>query len=369
MNKIWQKGKSGTALKIIDDYCFNQDAQLDNSLVKYDVYGSISHAFALNKLNIITEDELLQLKKALKEILELEKQGKFTIEAGDEDIHSKVESYLITKLGSLGKKIHTARSRNDQVLVDLRLYSKDRLLNVVQTVIGLAETFQTYAKKYEFIPMPGYTHMQKAMPSSVGLWLGSFSESLLDDLPAIKTAYDLNDQSPLGSGAAYGLSLSVDRQLTADMLGFQKVQNNSLYCQASRPKIILCIIQSLVQVMLTLSRFAEDMLLFTTNEFNFFTVGTELCTGSSIMPQKKNLDIMEHLRAKTQVVINYQQLVVSLSAGLPSGYNSDFIETKGPLMNTFLRVNQSLEIVQLTVKSIQPNIEILKKNEALKDYF
>ena len=209
--------------------------------------------------------------------------------------------------------------------------------------------------------MPGYTHMQKAMPSSIGMWGGSFAESLLDDLKFLTSAYELNDQSPLGSGAAYGLSLSIDRALTSELLGFAKVQNNSLYSQVSRPKVQLAVMQSLVQIMLTLSRFAQDLLLFTTSEFNFFAVASELCTGSSIMPQKKNLDIMEHLRAKTHVVIGYQQIVSSMSAGLISGYNADFSETKGPFMKSFEIISKTLDVVDITVKSLEPNFEALEK--------
>lgn len=209
--------------------------------------------------------------------------------------------------------------------------------------------------------MPGYTHMQKAMTSSVGMWSGSFAESLLDDLKLLKTVYMLNDQSPLGTGAAYGVSLPIDRTLTAKLLGFYKVQNNSLFTQVSRPKIQLLIMQTLVQIMLTLSRFAQDLLLFTTSEFDFFSLDPDLCTGSSIMPQKKNLDIMEYLRAKSHVVINYTNMVASTSSSLPSGYNADFGETKGPFMESFEITLKSLKIVDATIKSIKPNNTVLEK--------
>lgn len=357
MKKLWQK--DADADNIVEEYCFGEGVFLDNNLINQDIYGSIAHAYALKKLGVISDDELVKLKKSLKEIIDLNKQGKFTVGHGDEDVHTKVENYLIEKLGDLGKKIHTARSRNDQVALDMSLYTKEQLLETVDLINQLIETMLVFAKKFEFVAMPGYTHMQKAMPSSIGMWMGSFIESLFDDLQVINTVYDLNDQCPLGAGAAYGLSLPVDRELTAKLLGFKKVKNNSLYAIVSRVKSHSVAIQSLVQVMLTLSRFAQDMLLFTTTEFNFFSVDSNLCTGSSIMPQKKNLDIMEFLRAKTYVVIGYEQIITSITAGLPSGYNADFGETKGPFMKSFEIVKKSLEIVSLTIISMKPNIKVL----------
>ncbi len=359
MKKLWEKNASSH--KLVDEYCFGEGVVLDNQLVKEDVYGSIAHAHALEKLGIVTKEELKKLKKAFKDIVSLHEKGKFTVQVGDEDAHTKIENYLIEKLGELGKKIHTARSRNDQVLTDLRLYAKKKILEVVNGTLQLIVVFEKFAKKYEFVPMPGYTHMQKAMPSSIGMWAASFTESLSDDVKALESAYDLNDQSPLGTGAAYGISLPIDRDLTAKLLGFSKVQNNSLYAQVSRSKIQLAAMHALIQIMFTLSRFAQDMLLFTTTEFDFFSIAPKLCTGSSIMPQKKNLDIMEYLRAKTHTVIGYEQIVASISSGLPSGYNADMGETKGPFMKSFDITLQSLNVVKLLVNSMKPNIKILEK--------
>jgi len=359
MKKLWQKNTNSN--KLVDEYCFGEGVTLDNNLIEEDVYGSIAHAHALVKLKIITQGELLKLKKVLTEILSLKNKGIFVVEQGDEDIHTKIENYLVEKLGDLGKKIHTGRSRNDQVLVDLRLYSKKQLLSTVVSMNQLIDTFIGFAQKHEFIPMPGYTHMQKAMPSSIGMWAGSFAESLLDDLKMLTTAYELNDQCPLGTGAAYGISFPIDRALISELLGFSKVQNNSLYTQVSRSKIQLAIMQSLIQVMLTLSRFAQDMLLFTTSEFNFFSTSPELCTGSSIMPQKKNLDIMEFVRAKTHVTVGYGQIIASISAGLPSGYNADMGETKGYFMKSFEIALKSIEVVKLLVHSMKPNKNVLQK--------
>jgi len=360
MKKLWNKSdaKSNT---LVDEYCFSEGATLDNSLVIYDIYGSIAHAKMLIKIKIINEYEFKKLKKSLIEIIKLHKKGKFNIQQEDEDVHTKVENYLTKKLGDLGKKIHTGRSRNDQVLVDLRLFSKEKLINLSSLINQLTYTFINFAKKYEYIPMPGYTHMQKAMPSSVGMWLGNFAEQLLDQMRLLKTVYNLNNQSPLGSGASYGVSLPIDRELTAKILGFSKVQNNSIYCQISRVTIQLSIMQLLVQIMLCASRFASDLLLFTTSEFNFFNVDESICTGSSIMPQKKNLDLMEYVRAKTHTLVAYQQMMSSISIGLTSGYNADFGQTKGPLMKSFSIVTQTVEALILTLNSIKPNNKVLKK--------
>lgn len=357
MKKLWSK--EGKKLnKFVDEYCFSAGIEWDNALVYYDVLGSIAHGKMLEKIGIITKDEFIKIKKYLLKIIYLHKNNQFKISQEDEDVHTKVENYLTEKLGDLGKKIHTGRSRNDQVLVDLRLYSKEKIIDLAITINQLIVVFTEFAKKYEFIPMPGYTHMQKAMPSSVGMWAGSFAEQLLDQLESLKAVYKINDQSPLGSGAAYGVSLPIDRELTTKLLGFSKAQNNSLYCQASRVTIQLSITQLLVQIMLCSSRFAQDLLLFTTNEFNFFEVDEEICTGSSIMPQKKNLDLMELVRAKTHTVIAKEQLMAAILTNLPSGYNADFGETKGPFMEALNITKQTLKALDITLKLIKPN----KKN-------
>ncbi len=361
MKKLWTKDGNKTD-KLVDKYCFNEGALFDNDLIVYDLYGSIAHAKMLKKIGILNKNEFNKLKKILIEIISLYKNGNFAITQEDEDVHTKIENYLTEKLGGLGQKIHTGRSRNDQILVDLRLYSKEQLSNTNVLINQLIDTFLEFAKKYEFVPMPGYTHMQKAMPSSVGMWAGSFAEQLIDQLEILKSVYKLNDQSPLGSGAAYGVSLPIDRELTAKLLDFSKVQNNSLYCQISRPTIQLSIVQVLTQIMLCASRFAQDLLLFTTSEFNFFEVDESICTGSSIMPQKKNLDLMEYVRAKTHTVIANQQQISTITAGLPSGYNADFGQTKKPLIESFKITSQTIEVLILTINSIKPKVEDLIKS-------
>lgn len=359
MKKLWEKNY--TQDKLAEAYCFGDTVVLDNKLVTYDVLGSVAHAKMLVGIGIIKDEEFVRLKNCLLQIIELKNSDQFKVDLGDEDVHTKVENYLIEKLGDLGKKIHTGRSRNDQVLLDLRLYTKESIFYIATSCLNLIKTYLTFGEKYEFVPMPGYTHMQKAMPSSIGMWAGSFAESLLDDLELLKSAFIHNDQSPLGSGAAYGVSLPIDRELTSKLLGFAKVQQNCLYAQVSREKSHLSVMHSLIQIMLTLSRFAQDLLLFTTAEFNFFTVDQELCTGSSIMPQKKNLDVMEVLRARTQIIISQEQNVASIVAGLPSGYNADFGETKLAFMKSIDIALESLNLCLIVMDSIHPNINILKQ--------
>jgi argininosuccinate lyase len=357
MKKLWQKDYKLNAF--VEKYCSGENVELDNVLIIYDALGSIAHAKMLSTIGILTDSEFQQMQKCLAEIITMTKNGTFKVEYGDEDVHTKIEGYLIEKLGDIGGKINTGRSRNDQIVVDLRLYSKVKIFEISKLVVELAESFLAFSKKYEFVPMPGYTHMQKAMPSSVGLWADSFAESLIDDLHLLKSAYTVNDQSPLGSGAAYGVSLPLDRELTTELLGFSHTQSNSLYCQVSRPKVQLAIVQSLSQIMLTLSRFAEDVMISTMSEFNYFDLPAELCTGSSIMPQKKNVDIMEIVRARTHIVLQQQQVLATITAGLFSGYNSDFQETKKPFMSAIDIVISSLKMVNITVQSIKPNEQIL----------
>ncbi len=359
MNKLWHKNY--TQNEFAEQYCFGDSAVLDSRLIKVDALGSIAHAQMLVKIGILTTDEFHAIQKELLKIIKLAEVGKFMISAHDEDVHTKIEAVLIEKLGDTAKKIHTARSRNDQVVLDMRLYAKEVLFELSKANFMLTKSFQKKATEYEFIAMPGYTHMQKAMPSSMGMWLGSFAESLIDDMESMKSAFILTDQSPLGTGACYGVSLPIDRELTASLLGFAKVQNNALYSQPGRYKFQLAIMHSLTQTMLTLSRFAQDMLLFTTSEFGYFTIDQSLTTGSSIMPQKRNLDVMEMMRARTHKIIGAEQAVASMSAGLPSGYNADFGETKALFMQSLDTVLDSLMLCQLVVTSLKPKEEALQK--------
>jgi len=353
VSKLWDKGYKLD--ETIERFEIGHDLAFDNELVEADVYGSIAHAEMLNRIGILTDDELQALKQGLGRILDLYRQGQFFMTPADEDIHTKIENFLVREYGDVGKKIHTARSRNDQVLVDLRLYAKAKILELESALLQCAESLVEFASKHEHVPMPGYTHMQRAMLSSVGTWAGAFAEALLDDLKLLETAYELNDQSPLGSAASYGVPLPIDRQYVADRLGFAKVQNNVLYAQNARGKFEALVVQAISQIMLDLSKLAQDILLFTTAEYGFFKISDSFVTGSSIMPQKKNLSMMELIRAKANIALGYQQQIMSVLSGLPSGYNKDYQETKKPFMEAIQLALDSLKVAELTISNLSPN--------------
>ncbi len=351
MTKLWDKG-----IKLdetIEEYTVGIDYSLDNELLPYDVAGSIAHARMLAKIGVLTEKEYVKLEKELKSINTLHKKGKFKIFKIDEDVHTAIENHLVENLGDTGKKIHTARSRNDQVLVDMRLYMKDKLLEVMEASTTLAETLTSFANENKDVPIVGRTHTQKAMPSSVGLWAASFAESLLDDLKLLSCAFELVDQNPLGSGAAYGSEIPVDRELTAKLLGFSKVQNNVLYCANSRGKVEAAVLSACSQVMLDLSRIASDIIFWSIPETGYFTLPDELFSGSSLMPQKKNPCALELVRANTEIVAGYQNQVFGICAGLISGYNRDVQLTKEPLMRGLSVTKASVDVVNLTVKKLK----------------
>lgn len=359
MSKLWQKGYSINAS--VERFLGARNSQLDNQLIRHDVWGSLAHATMLQHIGILSQDELDALTQALCLILQQAADGTFEIKPADEDVHTSVENFLAEHAGAVGKKIHTARSRNDQVLVDLRLYGKEQLCMVSQKLTALCETLLAFAGQHMHVPMPGYTHMQRGMLSSVGLWAASFAEALLDDERLLASAYEINDQSPLGSAAGYGVPLPIDRQLVADLLGFARVQNNVIYVQHGRGKIESIIVQALSQIMLDLSKLAQDLLLYTTAEYGFFQVSQELCTGSSIMPQKRNLDIMEVVRGRSHTMLAYQQQIMGIVCGLPSGFNMDFQETKQPFMDALDLAQQSLEICTLTLDNITVNVDRIQK--------
>ena len=300
--KLWENGDSAGLHEKVEEFTAGEDIHLDQKLVEWDVVGSIAHATMLNKIGILTDSELIDLRKALVRIIELNEKGKFVLELKDEDVHTKIENNLTETLGSVGKKIHTGRSRNDQVQVDLRLYTKEKLFRIEARLFGLCRELVKFAEKNKWVPMPGYTHFQKAMPSSVGLWAMSYAESLMDDQRILKAAFSINDQNPLGSAAGYGVPLNLDRDLTTRLLGFANLQNNVLYVQNSRGKIESIVISALAQIMLDLSRLSNDLIIYSTEEFGFFTIGDKFRTGSSIMPNKRNPDILELVRGKMSTV-------------------------------------------------------------------
>src|SRR5437660_2734880 len=355
MTKLWQKGYHLN--EQVEHFEAAQNSALDARLICHDVWGSLAHAAMLAQIGVLTESEHRVLKNALRTILEMEAAHEFTITLADEDVHTCVENYLAATAGAAGKKIHMARSRNDQVLVDLRLYGKEQLHHVAEALCHLCAALLEVAGTHADVPMPGYTHMRRAMLSSVGLWAASFAEALLDDEQLLSAAYTLNDQSPLGSAAGYGVPIAIDRQYCAELLGFSRLQHNVIYVQNSRGKIEAAIVQALTQIMLDLSKLAQDILLFSTVEYGFFQIPQELCTGSSIMPQKRNLGVMELVRARTQTMLALQQQILGIATGLPSGYNMDYQETKRPFMEALELAQESLEICQLVINNIQVNAE------------
>jgi len=352
--KLWQKGYAVHPL--IEEY-LTGDVSFDNRLIEADVLGSIAHARMLGKIGLLTGEEVAALTKELAHIVELAEAGQFVVTTADEDVHTKIENHLSATVGEEGGRIHTARSRNDQVLVDLRLFTRVELTALMDALLDTIEALTEYAERGKSIPMPGYTHMQRAMLSSVGLWIAGFAEALLDDLQVLRTAYAINDQSPLGSAASYGVPFDIDRQYVADLLGFAKVQRNVLYAQAGRGKFEGLVVQALAQIMIDLSRLAQDVLLFTTSEYDFFRVAPEMTTGSSIMPQKHNLDVMEIMRGKARTVLAYQQQILETVTGLPSGYNTDFGETKSAFMRALDVTVASLRVMTVFLPGLEPREE------------
>lgn len=360
MKKLWQKNKNKLMTEI-EAFETKGDILLDQKLIPFDIQGSITHAKMLFKIKILNTKELQVLLKGFEKINSLYKQDKFILFFGDEDMHSKIENFLTENYGEVGKKIHTGRSRNDQVLTALRLYSLQELNQIKFEAKELIKSLKLFRKMHGKILMPGYTHMQKAMPSSIGLWIGSFIAALEDDLKNLNNVSQLINQSPLGSAAGYGVSIKLDKKYTAELLGFKKVQDNPIYCQNSRGKFEANILSVLLQLLLTINRFASDLLLFTTSEFDFFHASEKITTGSSIMPQKKNLDLAELLRSKVHLVLGNYVQIISLSSNLISGYNRDLQDTKKPLMESLEITKESLKMSQLLLLNIKPNEQNLKK--------
>jgi argininosuccinate lyase len=359
MTKLWEKGYQLD--QQMERFTVGDDYLLDQKLIRADVLGSIAHAKMLSTIGILTSEEFAELKGCLLEILSQGEKGGFEIKPEDEDVHTAVENVLTRKLGELGKKIHTGRSRNDQVLVDIRIYSREKVLGVQEKVLALAQTLLKFAGENKDVPMPGRTHTQRAMPSSVGLWASAFAESLLDDLELFKTAYFLNNQCPLGSAASYGVGLPLDRQLVSDLLGFDRVQNNVLYANNSRGKIETIVAFALSQVTEDLAKLSNDLILFSIPEFGYFTLPKEYCPGSSIMPQKQNPGPLELVRARSVRVLSRLFQLITTIHNLPSGYNRDFQETKGPLMEVLETTAASVEVMDKIFQKLEVNRDALSK--------
>lgn len=360
--KLWTKNSKIVLDKKVEAYTIGNDYLLDMELIPFDIQGSIAHIKMLKEIGILNEDELRTLLIGLQEILFLWKNGHFVLNNEDEDCHSAIEFYLTEKYGDIGKKIHTGRSRNDQILVTLRLYSKAKLDKILLATHQVIQTLSKQRKKYALTKMPGYTHMQRAMPSTVGMWLESYAESLMDDIELIKSSYKIIDQNPLGSAAGFGEEiLGLDREMTSTELGFTKVQKNPMYCALSRGKFENMILQAISQVVFDLGKIANDLLLFTTKEFGFFDLPEAFKTGSSMMPQKKNFDVLELLRANVSVFYAQQFQIQELIKNLPSGYNRDFQLTKEPFMKGLKLTKDSLEVVDLILNNLIVNKESLEK--------
>ncbi|MBN1157490.1 argininosuccinate lyase [Candidatus Woesearchaeota archaeon] len=353
--KLWSKGHFLN--REVEKFTVGNDFLTDVKIAPYDIKASIAHAKMLKKTGILTAEELSKIKKELHLLL----KQKIQLNVEDEDIHSYIENHLTKKLGSLGKKIHSARSRNDQVLVAIRLYSRDKMQEVKKAAAELVKIINNFKNKHSTIPLPGYTHMQKAMPSSVKLWADAFICALEDDLILLETSYSLNNQNPLGSGAGYGIPLNIDKHLTTKLLWFKKTQENPLYCQNSRGKIELATLNALNQISLTLNKIAVDIMLFTTSEFGYFYLPKEFCTGSSIMPQKQNYDVIELVRGKTAGFSKYSYEVESIIKNLPSGYNRDFQLIKEPLIRGFEDIIEMIKIMTLVFSRLKVDSAKCKK--------
>ena len=345
-------------------FTVGKDPVLDLDLVAWDCYGSAAHVTMLSRMphkpRLFSAAERDAVVAALAAIAAEAAAGRFAITAADQDCHLAIERTLTEKLGDLGRRVHTGRSRNDQVATALRLYLRDQLLGSMDEMTALAEALLKFAKRHARLPMVGRTHLQPAMPSSVGLWASSYAEGLLDDLGVVRAAYDFADRCPLGSAASYGVPLPTDRAFLAEALGFREPINNVLHAGNSRGKTESVAVSALCQPMLTLSRLAEDLILFTMPEFDYFAIPREFCTGSSIMPQKYNPDVCELIRAKAAKVVGLSTGVATLLKAMPGGYNRDLQDTKEMLMEALATTRASLRIMTRLVGGLVPVPEKLR---------
>ena len=348
--KLWDKGY--TTDNIVDRFTVGKDRILDLKLAKHDITGNIAHAKMLHKINILTENELEDILEGLTQIQLTIDDGTFTIEENFEDVHSKVEFELVRLIGDAGKKIHTARSRNDQVLVDLHLYVKEEIEHIIELTKTLFDTLITLSDKHKNVLIPGYTHMQVAMPSSFGLWFSAYAESLIDDVILLKAAYKISDQNPLGSAAGYGSSFPIDRTMTTDLLGFKTMKYNVVAAQMSRGKLEKTTAFAMASVAGTLSKLSADVCLYMSQNFNFLGFPKELTTGSSIMPHKQNPDVFELMRAKCNKLQNMPSEIMMITNNLTSGYHRDFQLLKENLMEGIDTMKDNLEVCNFMLQHI-----------------
>lgn len=345
--------------KEIERFTVGKDRELDLYLAPYDVLGSMAHIIMLESIGLLTADELNELLTALKEIHALAQQGRFVIEDGVEDVHSQVELMLTRRLGDVGKKIHSGRSRNDQVLLDLKLFTRDRLKELARLTETLFHTLQQQSENYKEVLMPGYTHLQIAMPSSFGLWFGAYAESLVDDMMFLQAAFSICNRNPLGSAAGYGSSFPLNRTLTTRLLGFESMNYNVVYAQMGRGKMERNVAFALASVAGTLAKLAYDACLFNSQNFGFVKLPDECTTGSSIMPHKKNPDVFELTRAKCNKLQALPQQIMMIANNLPSGYFRDLQIIKEVFLPAFDELKDCLVMTNYIMERIEVNRHIL----------
>ena len=360
--KLWQKGV--VTHEKVDKFTVGNDREYDLFLAQYDCQASIAHAKMLAKIGLISVPESEQLCKVLEDLKIAAETGNFTIEDEFEDMHSKIEHALTKKLGDLGKKIHTARSRNDQVLVAMHLYLKKELGEIKTQVIAIFDLLLELAEKYQNNLLPGYTHLQVAMPSSVGMWLAAYAANLIDDLYFWEAAYKVADQNPLGSAAGYGSAFPIDRELTTELLGFDQLKINSLAAQMSRGKLEKSTSIAFSSIGNSLAKLSMDICLYMGQDFNFISFPKNLTTGSSIMPHKKNPDLFELVRGKCNNLQALPNQLTLLTSNLPSGYHRDLQLAKGPIIEAVQELKDCMDILLFSL----PQLEVTQDITAQKKY-
>lgn len=355
--KLWEKNVQVD--HEVDVFTVGRDREMDLYLAKYDVLGSMAHITMLEKIGLLEADELKQLLAELRKIYAIAEAGQFVIEDGIEDVHSQVELMLTRQLGDMGKKIHSGRSRNDQVLVDLKLYTRAEIQELVHLVQELFEVLQQQSERYKEVLLPGYTHLQIAMPSSFGLWFGAYAESLTDDMLLLQAAYRICNRNPLGSAAGYGSSFPLNRQLTTDLLGFDTMDYNVVYAQMGRGKMERTVAFALAGIAGTLSKLAFDACMFNSQNFGFIKLPDQFTTGSSIMPHKKNPDVFELTRAKCNKIQGLPNQITLICNNLPSGYFRDLQIIKEVFLPSFDELKDCLRMVTHMMREVKVNEHIL----------
>jgi argininosuccinate lyase len=355
--KLWQKDKA--SLKEVEAFTVGNDREMDRYLAPFDVLGSMAHIRMLESIGLLTTDELMKLTVELRNIYHEITTGPFTLDDGVEDIHSQIELMLTRRLGDVGKKIHSGRSRNDQVLVDLRLFFRHEIRKVTEVMHSLFDLLLDLSEKHQQHLLPGYTHFQLAMPSSFGLWFGAYAESLADDLNILSAAYRMVNRNPLGSGAGFGSSFPLNRTMTTELLGFEALNYNVVYAQMTRGKVEKTVGFALAGIGATLAKLAMDACLFMNQNFAFISFPDELTTGSSIMPHKKNPDVFELIRARCNQIASMPNSVAMLTANLPSGYHRDMQLLKEMLFPAFENLVDCLRMMTLMLSNIRIRENIL----------